>query len=143
MQVLKVKKINKDVELPLMKTDGSAGIDFYMPCDETVPPIGVAKIPLGIAVEVPQGYVLLLVPRSSTGVKTPLRIPNSVGVIDSDYRGEICALFENRSNNIFRINKGDRMLQGILLKVPQTTIQEVEQLSETERGDGGFGSTGK
>ena len=143
MQVLKVKKINKDVELPLIKTDGSAGIDFYMPCDETVPPIGVVKISLGVAVEVPQGHVLLLVPRSSTGIKTPLRIPNSIGVIDSDYRGEICALFENCSNNIFRINKGDRLLQGILLETPRVTIQEVEQLSETERGEGGFGSTGK
>ena len=143
MQVLKVKKINKDVELPLIKTDGSAGIDFYMPCDETVPPIGVVKISLGVAVEVPQGHVLLLVPRSSTGIKTPLRIPNSIGVIDSDYRGEICALCENCSNNIFRINKGDRLLQGILLETPRVTIQEVEQLSETERGEGGFGSTGK
>ena len=100
------------------------------------------KVPLGVAVEIPEGYVMLLIPRSSTW-KTPLRMPNSVGVIDSDYRGEVCALLQNTHHLTWTVEAGERLVQGVIVPVPSVQIQEVEELSETSRGVGGFGSTGK
>lgn len=85
---------------------------------------------------------MLLIPRSSTW-KTPLRMPNSVGVIDSDYRGEVCALLQNTHHLAWTEEAGERLVQGVIVPVPSVQIQEVEELSETSRGVGGFGSTGK
>lgn len=85
---------------------------------------------------------MLLIPRSSTW-KTPLRMPNSIGVIDSDYRGEVCALLQNTSDFEAYKEAGERLVQGVIVPVPSVQIQEVEELSETSRGVGGFGSTGK
>lgn len=84
MQVLKVKRINPKVELPKAATSGSGGIDFYLPRPETFIPHEKRLVPLGLAIEVPKGHVLILAPRSSTGLKTPLHMSNSIGVIDSD-----------------------------------------------------------
>lgn len=139
---IKIKKLNKNVQLPKQGTQGSAGIDFYLPQSVEFEPKRSKKVPLGVAVEIPEGYVMLLIPRSSTW-KTPLRIPNSVGVIDSDYRGEVCALLQNTSNVIWETLAGERLVQGVIVPVPSIQIQEVEELSETSRGVGGFGSTGK
>lgn len=85
---------------------------------------------------------MLLIPHDSTW-KTPLRMPNSVGVIDSDYRGEVCALLQNTSYLWAYAGAGERLVQGVIVPVPSIQIQEVEELSETSRGVGGFGSTGK
>lgn len=142
MQVIKVKKVNHKVQLPTFGTDGAAGMDFYLPRPETFIPNEIKKVPLGVAIEVPKGHMLILAPRSSTGIKTPLRMTNSIGVIDSDYRGEINAVFENTSNEAYIAHEGDRLVQGILVEVPKVLIQEVEELTETKRGVGGFGSTG-
>ncbi|MCI6407769.1 dUTP diphosphatase [Veillonella caviae] len=142
MQVLKVKKLHKNAQLPKFGTDGAAGMDFYIPRPETFIPNETRLVPLGIAVEVPKGHMLIVAPRSSTGIKTPLRMTNSIGVIDSDYRGEINAVFENTSNEAYIAHEGDRLVQGILVEVPKVLIQEVEELTETKRGVGGFGSTG-
>ena len=142
MQVIKVKKVNHKVQLPTFGTDGAAGMDFYLPRPETFIPNETRLVPLGIAVEVPKGHMLIVAPRSSTGIKTPLRMTNSIGVIDSDYRGEINAVFENTSNEEYIAHEGDRLVQGILVEVPKVLIQEVEELTETKRGSGGFGSTG-
>lgn len=106
---IKIKKLNKNVQLPKQSTQGAAGMDFYLPKSILFWPRRSKKVPLGVAVEIPEGYVMLLIPRSSTW-KTPLRMPNSVGVI---------------------------------VPVPSVKIQEVEELSETSRWVGGFGSTGK
>ena len=139
---IKIKKLNKNVELPKQGTQGAAGIDFYLPQPVLFEPKRSKKVPLGVAVEIPEGYVMLLIPRSSTW-ETPLRMPNSVGVIDSDYRGEVCALLQNTSNVTWETLAGERLVQGVIVPVPSVQIQEAEELSETSRGVGGFGSTGK
>ena len=100
------------------------------------------KIPLGLAFEIPPGYAMFIVPRSSTGLKTTLRQFNSIGVIDSDYRGEVSALYDRFGIKDEYIKKGDRIAQGFILPVAQVDFIEVDELSETERGTGGFGSTG-
>lgn len=130
------------MQLPKQGTQGAAGIDFYLPQTVEFEPNRSKKVPLGVAVEIPKGYVMLLVPRSSTW-KTPLRMPNSVGVIDSDYRGEVCALLQNTHHLAWTAEAGERLVQGVIVPVPSIQIQEVEELSETSRGVGGFGSTGK
>lgn len=139
---IKIKKLSKNVELPKQSTQGAAGMDFYLPQPVRFWPKCSKKVPLGVAVEIPKGYVMLLIPRSSTW-KTPLRMPNSVGVIDSDYRGEVCALLQNTSIFATKADVGERLVQGVIVPVPEVQIQEVEELSETSRGVGGFGSTGK
>lgn len=139
---IKIKKLNKNVQLPEQSTAGAAGMDFYLPQPVRFWPKRSKKVPLGVAVEIPEGYVMLLVPRSSTW-KTPLRMPNSVGVIDSDYRGEVCALLRNTSIFARTADIGARLVQGVIVPVPSVQIQEVDELSETSRGIGGFGSTGK
>lgn len=139
---IKIKKLNKNVELPKQGTQGAAGIDFYLPQPVLFEPKRSKKVPLGVAVEIPEGYVMLLVPRSSTW-ETPLRMPNSVGVIDSDYRGEVCALLQNTSNIIWEALACERLVQGVIVPVPSVQVVEVDELSETSRGVGGFGSTGK
>lgn len=139
---IKIKKLDKNVQLPKQGTQGAAGIDFYLPQTVEFEPKCSKKVPLGVAVEIPEGYVMLLIPRSSTW-KTPLRMPNSIGVIDSDYRGEVCALLHNTSGVIWEALAGERLVQGVITYAPGVQIQEVEELSETSRGVGGFGSTGK
>lgn len=139
---IKIKKLDKNVQLPKQGTQGAAGIDFYLPQPVRFEPKRSKKVPLGVAVEIPEGYVMLLIPRSSTW-KTPLRMPNSIGVIDSDYRGEVCALLQNTSNVTWEALACERLVQGVIVPVPSVQIKEVDELSETGRGVGGFGSTGK
>lgn len=139
---IKIKKLDKNVQLPKQGTQGAAGIDFYLPQPVRFWPKRSKKVPLGVAVEIPEGYVMLLIPRSSTW-KTPLRMPNSVGVIDSDYRGEVCALLRNTSIFTTKADIGERLVQGVIVPVPSVQIKEVDELSETSRGVGGLGSTGK
>nr|DAY24822.1 MAG TPA: dUTPase [Caudoviricetes sp.] len=139
---IKIKKLSKNVELPKQSTQGAAGMDFYLPQPVRFEPNRSKKVPLGVAVEIPEGYVMLLIPRSSMWT-TPLRMPNSVGVIDSDYRGEVCALLQNTHHLAWTAEAGERLVQGVIVPVPEVQIQEVEELSETSRGVGGFGSTGK
>lgn len=98
---IKVKKLNKNVQLPKQSTHGAAGMDFYLPQLVLFWPKRSKKVPLGVAVEIPEGYVMLLIPRSSTW-KTPLRMPNSVGVIDSDYRGEVCVTAKYKLFGVLR-----------------------------------------
>lgn len=139
---IKIKKLSKNVQLPKQGTQSAAGIDFYLPQPVRFEPNRSKKVPLGVAVEIPEGYVMLLVPRSSTW-KTPLRMPNSVGVIDSDYRGEVCALLQNTHHLAWTAEAGERLVQGVITHVPNIQVVEVDELSETSRGVGGFGSTGK
>lgn len=140
---VKVKRLYDGAKLPTYGSDGAGCFDFYAPADNVLCTGEIAKIPLGIAMEVPKDHVLLIMPRSSIGFKTPLRMANSVGVIDSDYRGEISALYENQDVGDFYIAAGDRIAQGCIVPVPTVEFEEVDTLSETKRGIGGFGSTGK
>jgi len=130
------------VLLPKVGSVYAAGMDFYQPESVVIEPHQTQYITLGLAMEIPKGYMLMLAPRSSMS-KTPLIIPNSFGVIDADYRGEINAILHNTSDTPYLIQKGDRLVQGILVPVGALKLLEVAQLTETVRGTGGIGSTGK
>lgn len=140
--IIKVKRFMNGVLLPKMGSAAAAGMDFYQPESVVVEPHQTKYVTLGLAVEIPKGYMLMLAPRSSMS-KTPLVIPNSFGVIDADYRGEIKGIFKNTSDDEYLIQKGDRLLQGILVPVGALKLLEVDELTETARGTGGIGSTGK
>lgn len=139
---LKFKRLHPDAILPKYETEGAAGFDFHV-LEQVVSPSGkTVKIRTGWAVEVPEGYELQIRPRSGTSLKTGLMVKNSPGTIDSDYRGEVCILIYNTGERFGHcINAGDRIAQGVLKKVPRAEILEVEELSNTKRGGGGFGST--
>ena len=139
---MKVKLMNKYAQLPTRGSKDAAGLDLYCPFHIKVPADSQKKIPLGLAVEIPKGYMGLLVPRSSMS-KTPLRCANSVGVIDADYRGELSIAYENISCSDYMIFRGDRIAQLIIVPIAIVDVEEAQTLSETERGDGGYGSTGK
>lgn len=142
--MLKVKRVNPFAKLPKYQTAGAACFDIAAALDEPVivRPCQAEIVPTGLAVEVPPGYVLKLYSRSGHGFKSNVRLSNCVGVIDSDYRGEIMASIFNDGLIEFRIEHGDRILQGMIEKADQIDIVEVDDLSETDRGEGGFGSTG-
>lgn len=137
-----VKLLNEYAQLPTRGSKDAAGLDLYCPFHIKVPADSQKKIPLGIAVEIPKGHMGLLVPRSSMS-KTPLRCANSVGIIDADYRGEISIVYENISCSDYMIFRGDRIAQLIIVPIAVVDVEEAQTLTETERGDGGYGSTGK
>lgn len=140
--VIKIKRCMPGVLLPKVGSVDATGMDFYQPESVVIEPHQTQYISLGLAVEIPKGYMLMLAPRSSMS-KTTLIIPNSFGVIDADYRGEIKAILHNTSDMPYLIQKGDRLVQGILVPVGALKLLEVTQLTETARGTGGIGSTGK
>ena len=139
---MKVKLMNEYAQLPTRGSKDAAGLDLHCPFHIKVPADSQKKIPLGLAVEIPKGYMGLLVPRSSMS-KTPLRCANSVGVIDADYRGELSIAYENISCSDYMIFRGDRIAQLIIVPIAIVDVEEAQTLSETERGNGGYGSTGK
>ena len=125
--------------------DGDAGMDLYCPHQLIIEPNETLLIKMGIACEMTDEYLpvsFMLVPRSSIS-KTPLRMSNSIGIIDSGYRGEIMASVDNISNEDYMITPGQRLFQIVHPTLYPFNVDVVEELSETERGDGGFGSTGK
>lgn len=140
---LKFKKINPAAEKPNVATNGSAGADIAAAEDITLAPGETKLISTGLVMAIPCGYVGLMFPRSGLSLKTPLRQPNSVGVIDSDYRGEVRGMFTNTGSAPVVIERGDRIAQMIVIEVPECEWEEVTELDETERGTGGFGSTGR
>lgn len=143
MAILKFKRLRK-VKYPEQGTIGSAGLDVFMPEDYIVPAGAMGHIvPLGISLEVPNGFHVELLPRSSTGTKTPIRMANSVGIIDSDYRGEIGAIVDNISGKDFMLQQGNKYFQLVVKRNHLDGVNEVTALSHTERGTGGYGSTGK
>ena len=139
---MKVKRVSEYAQLPTRGSKDAAGLDLYCPFNVKVPADSQKKIPLGIAVEIPKGHMGLLAPRSSMS-KTPLRCANSVGIIDADYRGELSIVYENVSCKDYEIARGDRIAQLIIVPIAIVDVEEVNSLSETERGIGGYGSTGR
>lgn len=137
-----MKLLNEYAQLPTRGSKDAAGLDLYCPFHIKVPADSQKKIPLGIAVEIPKGHMGLLVPRSSMS-KTPLRCANSIGIIDADYRGELSIAYENISCSDYMIFRGDRIAQLIIVPIAIVDVEEAQTLSETERGDGGYGSTGR
>ena len=144
---VKIKKLNPNAVIPSYAKSGDAGMDLVATSIISDTPEQITY-GMGIALEIPEGFVGLIFPRSSIR-KTDLALTNCVGVVDSGYRGELQATFKKvYGKNDVRIDEtdykvGDRIAQIIILPYPQIEFTEVEELSNTERGDGGFGSTGK
>ena len=146
MSVLKIKKLRDDAKIPFRATDGSAGMDLYACIDEAVEimPHEIRVIPTGIAIELESAdYVAYIYARSGLAIKNGIAPANCVGVIDSDYRGEICVGLLNQTEKIFTVNPEERIAQMVISPVILPTIEVVDELSNTQRGAGGFGSTGK
>ena len=140
---MRFKKLTTTATTPTRGTPGAAGLDLYADEDAFVVDYSSTMVRTGIAVEVPEGYVGLLFLRSSMG-KTGVSLTNSVGVIDSDYRGELkLSLTYSIGNGGHFIRRGDRIAQLVVLPAPTFDLIEVDELSYTDRGTGGFGSTGQ
>ncbi len=142
---MRVKKLNPKAKLPTYGTNQSAGADLYVCLEEpvTIGPGDTAFLPTGIAVAVPEGYVGLVFARSSLGCKRGLAPANKVGVIDSDYRGEIRVVLHNHSSETQTVEDGERVAQLVVVPVLAPELVETEELDDTQRGIGGFGSTGR
>ena len=144
---MKVKVVNKSTNaLPAYETKNSAGMDLraYLPDGPiTLQPMQRAMIPTGLYIEIPEGYEGQVRPRSGLAIKYGITVLNTPGTIDADYRGELKQILINLSDQPFVINNGDRIAQIVFARCEQAEMVEVESLSETERGAGGFGHTGK
>lgn len=143
--MIKVNIINKsDNPLPAYLTEGSAGVDLYANLDKEVIilPLRRELIPTGIFIELPVGYEAQVRPRSGLAVKSGLTVINTPGTVDSDYRGEIKICLVNLSENTCVIRNGDRIAQMIIAKHETVEWNQVNELSNTQRGSGGFGHTG-
>ena len=143
---LKIKKLHENAIIPTRATNGSAGMDLYACLSEAVTlATGERKIiPTGISIELPDnGFGAFIFARSGLGIKHGISLSNGVGVIDSDYRGEICVGLINQSNRSYTVNPNDRIAQMVIMPVCIPQIDVTDDLSETQRSSGGFGSTGK
>ena len=143
---VKVKKLRENAVIPNRATEFSAGADLYACIDEpiTINPSELAKIPTGIAIELPQSdLAAFLFARSGLGVKHGITLSNSVGVVDSDYRGEICVGLCNVSDKPYTIQPNERIAQMVIMPVALADFIQADELNETKRGEGGFGSSGK
>lgn len=141
-----VKRINPDAVIPSYKTDGAACFDLMTQEDIYLRTLNASDkammVHTGLAFEIPKGYHMKIFLRSSTGLNTHLRLANGTGIIDADYRGEVMLLVENVSKYPVSIPKGTRIAQGMIEKNIPVVFEEVKELSDTQRGQGGFGSTG-
>jgi len=175
---VKIRRLHPDAVIPEYATELAAGFDLVAVEDVIIAPGETALVPTGIAVEIPPGYEMQVRPRSGISRKTKLRVANSPGTVDADYRGEVGVIVDNTAtgsnfidyvyglvsgnfqtddatgvpveyeasyedmNVFYLIRKGDRIAQGVIVPVIRANFEVADELSETERGDGGFGSTG-
>jgi len=162
---LKFKKLHPDAVVPKYGTPGSSGFDLVAIEDVEIDAGETKLVKTGLSMAVELGYEIQVRPRSGLSLKTPLRVSNAPGTVDSDYRGEVCVIMTNTSGiksvvqkrgydgdliditlnplEIVRIKKGDRIAQGVVCPIIQVDFEEVDDLDETARGSGAFGSTGK
>ena len=145
MDTIRVKKLSPNAILPTYGSAGAAAADLYACLDTevTIAPGETVFIPTGLSVEIPAGCAGLIYARSSMGAKRGLAPANKVGVIDSDYRGEIKVVLLNHSSSTQTVAPGERIAQMIITPVLTPAYEEVDELTDTDRGTGGFGSTGK
>ena len=146
MSRLKIKKVRDDAKIPYRATDGSAGMDLYACIEEAavILPHEIKVIPTGIAIELESAdYVAYIFARSGLAIKNGIAPANCVGVIDSDYRGEVCVGLLNQTDKAFTVNPEERIAQMVISPVILPEIEVADELSDTQRGAGGFGSTGK
>jgi dUTP pyrophosphatase len=140
---VKFKKLDPKAIIPKYETAGSAGLDLSSIIDVDIKPGEQALIPTGLAVEIPPGTELQLRPRSGLALKHMISVTNSPGTLDSDYRGPIGIILINHGYEHYYVRVGDRIAQAVLCPVIKADIRVVDELSDTNRGDGGYGSTGK
>lgn len=142
LPVIKFKKLDPEARIPTKATPEAAGMDLYALEDAVVSVSGVTKVRTGLAMSMPPGYEAQARTRSGMGAKG-IVVSNSPGTIDSDYRGELFVLLASHYLHDYRISKGDRIAQLVIHKLPEVTVEEVTELDPTERGDKGFGSSGR
>lgn len=141
---VKMKRVRHSAQVPQYQSAGAACFDLHVVQGAQVPPGKAVTLPTGWNVEIPDGHVMLLFSRSGHAFKHNVRLGNCVGVIDADYRGEVMVRLINDSpDQYFSIEAGERAAQAMVIPVPQVEFEVTDELSETERGEGGFGSTGK
>ncbi len=140
-----IKRLDPKVKLPVYKTDGASGMDLMAFIDNSISlkPKTSTLVPTGLSVAFSKNYEIQIRPRSGLAARDNISVLNTPGTIDSDYRGEIKVIIFNHGNNDFIINNGDRIAQMILTPVEKMELEETNDLPETLRGEGGFGSTGR
>ena len=143
--ILKIFRMEHNKSVPEYKTEGAAGMDLCAAIDEpvTLNPLERKLIPTGLKIELEHGYEAQIRPRSGLSIKHGITLINCVGTVDEDYRGEVCVGLVNVSNEPYTIEPQERIAQMVIAKYEQAEIKVVTELSDTERGAGGFGSTGK
>ena len=140
---LKIKKLSNEAIIPQYQTELAAGMDLHATQTHILEPMERKLIKTGLAFEIEEGYEVQIRPRSGLAYKHGITVLNTPGTIDADYRGEIMVLLINLSDSFYEIKKGERIAQAVIAPVVQAEIVEVEELSDTKRGEKGFGSTGK
>ena len=144
MTEILIKRLSKDVALPKYETEGSSGLDLAANIDKQIKilPGKSEIISTGLAVAIPKNFEIQIRPRSGLAAKRQISVLNTPGTIDADYRGELKVILINLSDKVFVVEKGLRIAQMVLCPVVKATLKEVTELENTERGSGGFGSTG-
>lgn len=143
--ILKILRLPHNKFVPEYKTEGAAGMDLCAAISEpiTLKPLERYLVPTGLKIELEHGYEAQIRPRSGLSIKHGISLINCVGTVDEDYRGEVCVGLVNLSNDEYTIQPDERIAQMVIAKVEQAEIKVVTELSDTARGEGGFGSTGK
>ena len=144
MTKILIKRLSKEVPLPKYETSGSSGMDLAANINAYIEinPGKTAIIPTGLALSIPKGFEVQIRPRSGLAANQKISVLNTPGTIDADYRGEIKVILINLGQESFKVEKGLRIAQMVVCPVIQAQLKEVDDLNETERGKGGFGSTG-
>ena len=144
MTKILIKRLSKNIPLPKYETEGSSGMDLAANIEQAIEikPGKSVIIPTGLALSIPKNYEIQIRPRSGLASKNQVSVLNTPGTIDADYRGELKVILINLSDKIFKIEKGLRVAQMVLCPVVKAVLKEVDELEETKRGSGGFGSTG-
>mgnify|MGYP001315841208 FL=1 len=144
MTKILIKRLSNNIPLPKYETEGASGMDLSANVEKVVEiqPGKSVIIPTGIALSIPKNYEIQIRPRSGLAAKSQISILNTPGTIDADYRGELKVILVNLGEKIFKVEKGLRIAQMVLCPVIKAVLKEVNELEETERGSGGFGSTG-
>ena len=144
MTKILIKRLSKNIPLPKYETEGSSGMDLAANIKKTIEikPGKFAIIPTGLALSIPNNYEIQIRPRSGLAARNQISVLNTPGTIDADYRGELKVILINLGEKKFKIENGLRIAQMVLCPVIKATLEEVNELEETKRGSGGFGSTG-
>tara|TARA_B100001093_G_C26170537_1_gene735521 strand:+ start:62 stop:499 length:438 start_codon:yes stop_codon:yes gene_type:complete len=144
MTKILIKRLSKNIPLPKYETEGSSGMDLAANIEQAIEikPGKSVIIPTGLALSIPKNYEIQIRPRSGLAAKNQISVLNTPGTIDADYRGELKVILINLSDKIFKIEKGLRVAQMVLCPVVKAVLKEIDELEETKRGSGGFGSTG-